>query len=72
MFNSIVHFSSLFKMNILQIPIHDEFSASSESKRAVEFAAEKGLWTQNPRRTPASLPANFPPQPSIPAPEVSV
>ncbi|KAF9505335.1 hypothetical protein BS47DRAFT_558320 [Hydnum rufescens UP504] len=30
-------------MNILQIPIIDEFSASSKSKRTAEFAAEKGL-----------------------------
>ncbi|KAF9518821.1 hypothetical protein BS47DRAFT_200810 [Hydnum rufescens UP504] len=32
------------KMNILQIPIIDEFSASSKSKQTAEFAAEKGLW----------------------------
>ncbi|KAF9519435.1 hypothetical protein BS47DRAFT_1337257 [Hydnum rufescens UP504] len=35
-------------MNILQIPIIDEFSASSKSKQTAEFAAEKGLWMQNP------------------------
>jgi len=34
------------KMNILQIPIIDEFSSSSNmKKRTVEFAAEKGYWT---------------------------
>lgn len=41
-------------MNILQIPIVDEFSASSTSKRDVQFATEKGLWTQNPRRAAAA------------------
>ncbi|KAF8339073.1 uncharacterized protein EI90DRAFT_2454947 [Cantharellus anzutake] len=39
-------------MNILQIPIIDEFSSSSNlKKRTVEFAAEKGFWTENPRKT---------------------
>lgn len=42
------------KMNILQIPIVDEFSASATSKRDVQFATEKGLWTQNPRRAAAA------------------
>ncbi|KAF8311161.1 N-terminal nucleophile aminohydrolase [Clavulina sp. PMI_390] len=45
------------KMNILQIPIVDEFSASSRSKRNVQFATEKGLWTQNPRKAAAAAAA---------------
>jgi hypothetical protein len=41
------------KMNILQIPIIDEFSSSSKmKKRTVEFAAEKGFWTA--RKAPIS------------------
>ncbi|KAF9513253.1 hypothetical protein BS47DRAFT_1344494, partial [Hydnum rufescens UP504] len=52
------------------IPIIDEFSASSKSKRAVEFAAEKGLWTQNPRRTPGSNLDSFSVSPTISDPEV--
>ncbi|KAF9504146.1 hypothetical protein BS47DRAFT_1355532 [Hydnum rufescens UP504] len=58
------------KMNILQIPIIDEFSASSKSKQTAEFAAEKGLWTQNPRRTPGSHRGSFSLSPTITDPEV--
>jgi len=69
------------KMNILQIPIIDEFSASSTSKRDVQFATDKGLWAQNPRRVVAasqptdsenrsgdlSVPVPFPSPPPPPA-----
>jgi hypothetical protein len=46
------------KMNILQIPIIDEFSAAASLKRDVQFATDKGLWTQNPRKVPFSSTAN--------------
>ncbi|KAF9502983.1 hypothetical protein BS47DRAFT_1356526 [Hydnum rufescens UP504] len=58
------------KMNILQIPIIDEFRASSKSKRTAEFTAEKGLWTQNPCRTPGSHRGSFLLSPTITDPEV--
>ncbi|KAF9513005.1 hypothetical protein BS47DRAFT_1344700 [Hydnum rufescens UP504] len=57
-------------MEIKMNTLIDEFSASSKSKRTAEFAAEKGLWTQNPRRTPGSHHGSFSVSPTISDPEV--
>ena len=53
-------------MNILQIPIVDEFHNPRLTKRDVEFASEKGLLSQNPRRP--SPPTPIPSVSSLPTP----